>query len=410
MPLALLPTRLDAAVLACALLGCAVLSAQVITVDTSRMGVTTTPAGAPVDRQYQQIQPTHIELPSTLMSEKSRLDILRTMQSEQGFAMRPLPKGHKGLTLVANGNLDPAGEAYVNMVTSQGMSSKPGDRVVITSVKVDREKIVLELNGGPDPKHRFLQHISIGVGAGNDNPIVAAAEPASGSRITLAFKEQVPEITGAQVKQLLAPLISFDVKTPVQAYTDTLPKPLKDAILSHQALVGMNTDMILFSLGQPKSKQHEMDGQMPIDIWIYGASPDPVTFVHINGNRVMKVEVARNGKPLQAFTEDVVTPMLQADGRATEEQGPKVKVVMAGDVQRDPNRQAPAPPPTLGPPTDSPSPAADPDAQVMKPVHFPARRPDTQPGSNPDDQEPAAEPAPAQGQGTAPAPAPGPKF
>ena len=407
MPTALLPMRFTTAILFAAIAGGAALSAQVLVIDTSGKGATATPAGTPVDRQYQQIKPTQVELPTTLMSEKARFDILRTMQSEQGFAMRPLPKGHKGLTLEANGKLEPAGEAYLNMVTTQGMSTKPGDRVVITNVKVDREKIVLELNGGPDAKHRFLQHVSIGMGGGNENPVVAAAEPASGSRLTLAFKDHVPEITGAQVKQLLAPLISFDVKTPVQAYTDTLPKALKDAILGHQALVGMNTDMILFSLGQPKSKQHEMDGQMPIDVWIYGVTPDPVTFVHINGNRVIKVEVARVGKPIEAFTEDVVSPMLLADGRSTEEQPKNVRVAREGDVQRDPDRQAPAPPPTLGPPSDSSSPLPAPDAQVMKPVHFPPKRPETQPGANPDDQEPAAEPAPAQpGQGTSPAPAP----
>ncbi len=400
MHTALLPTRTAVALLLVAIFGSASLEAQVITVNTGAgTGNTTTLADAPVDRQYQQIQPTHVDLPATIMNEKTRLDILRTMQSEQGFAMRPLPKGHKGLKLIANGTLEPAGEAYINMVTSQGVSSKPGERVVVTNVKIDHDKIVFDFNGGPDPKHRFLQHLSIGVGSSNTaNPIVAAAEPASGSRLTLAFKERIPEITGAQVKQLLAPLISFDVKTPVQAYTDTLPKVLKEAILAHRALVGMNTDMVLFALGQPKSKQHEMAAQMPIEIWIFGAAPNPVTFVHINGNRVIKVEIARNGKPLEIFTEDVVSPMLQVDARAEQDQN--VKIVKVGDVQRDPDRQAPAPPPTLGPSNDPASAQPGAETQVMKPVHFPTKKPDTQPGANPDDQEPAAEQPPAQGQGT----------
>ena len=398
---ALLPTRTAAALLWMPLLGFASLQAQVVTVNTGvGTGNTTTLGGAPVDRQFQQIQPTHVELPSTIMSEKNRLDILRTMQSEQGFAMRPLPKGHKGLKLIANGNLEPAGEAYIGLVTSQGMSSKPGERVVVTNVKIDHDKIVLDFNGGPDAKHRFLQHISIGMGSGNsDNPVVAAAEPASGSRLTLVFKERIPEITGAQVKQLLAPLISFDVKTPVQAYTDTLPKALKEAILAHRALVGMNVDMVLFALGQPKSKQHEMDAQMPIEIWIFGVAPNPITFVHINGNRVIKVEIARNGKPLEIFTEDVVSPLLQADARAEQDQN--VKIVKVGDVQRDPDRQAPAPPPTLGPSNEPASTQPGTNTQVMKPVQFPPKRSETRPGTNPDDQEPAAEPPAApQGQGS----------
>ena len=58
-------------------------------------------------------------------------------------------------------------------------------------------------------------------------------------------------MTDKEVKALLSPLISFDLKTPIQAYTDTLPPKLKDAILNHHVMVGMTTDMVMFALGQP---------------------------------------------------------------------------------------------------------------------------------------------------------------
>ena len=74
-------------------------------------------------------------------------------------------------------------------------------------------------------------------------------QQATGARLTLEFKGHIPELTGSQVKALLAPLISFDVKTPIQAFTDTLPPKLKDAILNHDVMVGMTTDMVLFCLG-----------------------------------------------------------------------------------------------------------------------------------------------------------------
>ena len=170
--------------------------------------------------------------------------------------MRPFPRGHKGLTLVANGKLEPAGESYLNMVVNEGLSAKPGSRVVITDIKIDSTKIILDLDGGPDAKHRFLRHVQIGMGPEMGDP---DADPAlinqdgdpAGSRLTLVFREHVPEVTAAQVKALLAPLISFDVKTPIQAYTDTLPTALKDAILDHKVLVGMSTDMVMFAKGQP---------------------------------------------------------------------------------------------------------------------------------------------------------------
>src|SRR6202167_1911023 len=166
----------------------------------------------------------------------------------------------------------------------------------------------------------------------------------AGSRVTLVFANFVPVVTAAQVKELLAPLISFDVKTPIQAYTDTLPPALKDAILGHKVWVGMSTEMVLFAKGQPLTKSREMDGQMPFEEWIYGTPPEEVDFVRINGNRVIRVEIAKEGRPLQIFTEDAVSPMLISAGTPELAQA-KTRTIKEGDVEIDPNKQeAPAPP------------------------------------------------------------------
>ncbi|MFP5203911.1 MAG: hypothetical protein ACLGP3_02990 [Acidobacteriota bacterium] len=371
------------------------LAAQVITIDTSGRGATA--GNGPVDKQYQQIEPTQVALPTQPMGSRDRLQLMRVMQAEQGFAMRPLPRGHKGLTLEANGKLDPAGVGYLNLVISNGLSVKPGQRVVITDVKVDKNKLIFDVNDGPDGKHRFLRHISIGTDPYYDMPVVADDGDPGGARITLAFKNRIPALTGDQVKALLAPLVSFDVKTPVQAYTDTLPKPLKDAILNHEVLVGMNLDMLMFAKGQPQTKYHEMEGQMPVDIWLYGKPPQDVTFVRINGNRVIRVEVARIGKPTQVFTQDVVSPMLRGTG-AVLEQAQNVRVIQEGDVHRNPDTQMPAPPPTLRNPGET-LPDEDKSAGEMKPVHFPKPQPDdssdASQGSSQPDSPPSSAPAPA---------------
>ena len=91
--------------------------AQVITIDTSGKGPVA--GNGPVEHEYRQVEPTHVELSKTELDPKTRLQLIRDMQSEQGFAMRPFPRGHKGLTLEANGKLTPAGEAYVNTVIGQ---------------------------------------------------------------------------------------------------------------------------------------------------------------------------------------------------------------------------------------------------------------------------------------------------
>src|SRR5689334_16595701 len=85
-----------------ALLWPSLVGAQTITIDTRKSGPIATQAGqeTQVDRQYQQIVPTHVDLPQGIMDTKTRLELLRVIQAEQGFAMRPFPRGHKGLTLV----------------------------------------------------------------------------------------------------------------------------------------------------------------------------------------------------------------------------------------------------------------------------------------------------------------------
>jgi hypothetical protein len=185
-----------------------VAKSQVITIDTKASGPIAVNKDAPIDRRYAQITPTNVPLPNSVLDPKTRLELIRLLQAEHGFAMRPFPRGHKGLTLVANGKLEPAGEDYLNMVVNSGTSAKPGDRVVITDVKIEHSKIIFLLNGGPDLKHRFLRHIEIGTDPNYTNSVVPddGKEPV-GSRLTLDFQGHLPAVTGAQVKALLAPLI-----------------------------------------------------------------------------------------------------------------------------------------------------------------------------------------------------------
>jgi len=388
--------RLNTISFICAALGLFAISsaaAQVVTIDTRKGGPVAVPEGqeGTVDLQYRQVVPTSVQLSSSPMDAKTRLDLLRLLEAEQGFAMRPFPRGHKGLTLVANGKLEPAGDGYLNMVINNGVSAKPGERVVITDLKVDHGKIIFQLNGGPDAKHRFLRHIEIGSNPNYTNPVVQDAKDPEGARLTLDFGHQVPALTGSQVKGLLAPLISFDVKTPVQAYTDTLPPALKDAILNHHVMVGMSTDMVIFAKGSPRAKSRETEGQMPFEEWIYGTPPEEVDFVRINGNRVIRVEIAKTGEAPEIFTKDEVSGMLRPNGAPVITAENHVKIVKEGDVQRDPNKEAPAPPPSLRKEgeqlpseqqQDSRVPAGQRDRDKMRPVQMP--KPHTQPGQNPD--------------------------
>ncbi len=248
-------------------------------------------------------KPTNLALPTTNMTERGRRELIRNLEAEQGFAHRALPLG-AGLTLRANGPLTANPNEYKKMIYDKGQSAAPGDRVVVTALDIKADRILIDLNGGPYLKHRFLRHISL-----NDAPVAADnGERATGSRITLLFEGPVPEVSAPEVKALLEPIIDFGVKSTEQAYADTLPPALKESIAAHDVLVGMNHRMVLAAMGAPETKIRDQPTGDPnggrSEEWIYGHVPQTVRFVRFVGDRVTVVEIAVLGKPIEIHDKD----------------------------------------------------------------------------------------------------------
>ena len=313
-------------------------------------------------------RPTRIQLPTTPITERGRRDLIRNLDAEQGFAHRPLPLGET-LTLLANGNLTLGGDAYKQMLYKKGQFAAPGDRVAITAVVVKEDRIILDLNGGPHLKHRFLRHVEIG-----DNPLIPEdGAQVSGCRVTLLFEGGLPEVSAPEVKALLDPLIDFGVKSSVQAYADTLPAFLKDAIAHHDVLVGMNTKMVLAAMGPPASKTRELvEGSTDrhYEEWIYGQVPQTVRFVRFQGDRVTQVRVAALGQPIAIHDRNEMEgyfdngdpaarrEIAMGDAAPTDGDGgrsSKPTILKPGEAAPGAEQRVKLPPPDMGPPPDAPT-------------------------------------------------------
>lgn len=326
---------------------------------------TVTPEG--VDGKYLQFTPTNIALPALPLTHHDREQLLRFLQAEQGFTMRPLPIAT--ITLPVNGEMKPDGSDYVELIRNKGIAAKAGARVVITNVTIDKDRILIDFNGGPVHKHRFLRHVSIGMDPYNTTPVTRDdPNEAKGSRIALVFPHGVPDLTGLQVEALVKPIVDFAVKTPQQAYTDTLPPFLRKAVLDHQVLVGMNHDMVLSTLGEPKSKMREEENNMDVEIWIYGEPPQPTQFVRFIGNRVIRLEIARVGKPIEVHAKNEM-----GDYWSTQ-QPENARIIKLGDQspldaahENAPSRPAP----TLRNPGETLPADKDKNTPQMGPVQFP---------------------------------------
>jgi hypothetical protein len=267
-----------------------------LAVSASAQGQVFTVEPEHVEKHYTEFAPTHVRYPDEPLTVLGREELVRFMQAQQGFAMRPLPIA--SLVLHANGHMDPMGDKYVDLLHQKGFAAKPGDRLMVTDVKFHEKSIELDFNNGPEHKHKYLRHISIGMG-GMETPLAQDdGTPPTGTRITLEFEDRTPELNGQQLEALLKPMIDFGVKSQSEAYAESLPPFLRKAIVEHRVLVGMDRDMVRYAKGEPVRKVRETDAAgKPFEVWIYGETPQPVEFVRFVDSFVVRDELARVGEP-----------------------------------------------------------------------------------------------------------------
>jgi hypothetical protein len=233
------------------------------------------------------------------MTKETRMEIIRALNAESVFIRRLFPMGPTGLTL-KNGEIRPSEFEIQQLIAGYGPAVKPGDRARITNVEFKGDnRILFEINGGPKKKKKWYQRIEVGMG-GTLTPIDPSDPNANprGSYVTLEFDKYVPEMTADQVKELLSPVFDFHAKSAVEAYLDTLPVQIKEAVKNHEVLVGMNREMVTYAKGRPPRKIRETasDG-VPYEEWIYGAPPQDVEFVRFVKDEVVQlVTMSVDGK------------------------------------------------------------------------------------------------------------------
>ena len=106
----------------------------------------------------------------------------------------------------------------------------------------------------------------------------------------MRFKDGLGNVTSADVKKMLTPVLDFDKHSATEQYVDTLPPEIKKAVQEKKVIVGMDRDQVLLAVGRPLRKTRESkDGEEQED-WIYGEPPGRVTFVTFAANKVVRVK------------------------------------------------------------------------------------------------------------------------
>ncbi|MDO8536870.1 MAG: hypothetical protein Q7R94_01335 [bacterium] len=287
------------------------------------------------------------------INKDSRFTLIRELNAERVHARRYFPMGKKSLTMKPDGTVVPDGLELQGLIAQHGAAARPGERVKITDMKIEKRKIVFEINGGPRKSKKWYERVEIGSVGGSAAPLDRgdSKEEAKGSALTIEFEDYVPDMTVAQVKEMLKPVLDFTSISPLQAYLEVIPAVVKEAIKNHEVLVGMDGEMVRHAKGRPPRKIREKDGDVAYEEWLYGNPPEDVLFIRLVKDRVVQVKTAKITGEITVATARVaeIDDYFVKQGVAAAEQ-PRPAPMKVPTLKRPGEDAGPNPPAVIYPP------------------------------------------------------------
>lgn len=226
---------------------------------------------------------------SDRLTEDEKIALIRDLSAEYANAKIAIPRSKKPLEYNSDGTYDHM--AWHDGALTMGQAARLGDKVQITKVSLEGDHMVLEINGGLKSGDKWYRHVQIGMGGmSSSGGPVNGATPSLGTSINLNFHKPMENLTAAEVKKILSPILDFDKRSATVLYAETLPPEMQQAIKEKRALVGMDREQVLLAMGHPERKFRETKDGVETEDWIYGTPPGKIVFVTFDGKKVSKVK------------------------------------------------------------------------------------------------------------------------
>jgi len=258
------------------------------------------------------------------ISKQTRYEIIRDFETQLVYARTAFPMGTKGLQL-KNGEVAPTAQELQQELALWGPAVRAGDPAHISFVQIKEDHIHFDINGGAIRRKKWYQHIEVSGASGAPvqmGPNEAPQNP-HGSYLDVYFDKYVPEMSAQQLRDLLYPVLDFNAHNKEEAYLDTVPPKVKEAIKAHHVLVGMNSEMVVHAMGKPPKKVREKDGETEYEEWIYGNPPADVDFVRIVGDEVVRVETMKiGGEKIVRTEKEIILQKPDKDVEAKDQERP----------------------------------------------------------------------------------------
>ena len=233
-------------------------------------------------------------LPAALISKEKKLTVdermtlLRGLTAEYAKAKVLIPRSKKSLAIEPTGKWDK--DAWEKANVEFGPAARVGEMVQITKVKIEDDRVELELNHGLKTGPKWYERVEVGMGnsstpiSGRDN--VAKA----GTNMAIIFGKNIEALEVAEVKKILGQILDFDMRSVTESYMEKLPEPVRKAIEQKRVIEGMDREQVRLAVGQPVRKERRIVEGDELEDWMYGRPPGKLTFVTFTGSKVTKVK------------------------------------------------------------------------------------------------------------------------
>jgi hypothetical protein len=226
---------------------------------------------------------------------------LRGLDSEFATVKDFLPRSKKPLDFNINGSYDK--DLWAQIGKQNGPAARVGDQIQLTHVTIEKDRLILEINGGIRGGGHWYDNVQGGMGGGPTHPINQGpvnSNASSGTYIQLLFHGPVTAMKASEIKDVLEPILKFDQRSASEIYSQRLKPEVQKAISEKKARVGMDRDEVFLALGRPERKLRETKEGVDLEDWIFGRPPGKIVFVTFEGSKVVKVKETYAGLGAEA--------------------------------------------------------------------------------------------------------------
>lgn len=220
-----------------------------------------------------------------------RADLLKTLErflfNKTLVAKVTFPAWKDGIDVKSDGTWD--ARWATRTIKDHGVGIEPGDRVSVTAVKLKDKVIEIHLNGGGAGTMMDVLMTSDAKKKGRE---ASGGKLPGGSRINLKFDRPIRDEDIADLSRLalyLEPVVDT-TSLRQDALKAAIPVEYREAASQYRIMEGMDKATVFAIMGEPKTKNIDMNSDFPVEKWVYELASLKTRLVTFKAGRVVKVD------------------------------------------------------------------------------------------------------------------------